>query len=141
MEELKNYQVYLEKGVDWIFAIAPSILTAIILLVVGLWAIRIINRLVNRFFDRKDYDKALESFLASFIGITLSLMLSVLMLPQLGVKTSSLVALVGAHGLAVGLVLKGFLANFAGGVHILFFMPFKIGDYIKAKGVNGNIKE
>lgn len=141
MEELKNYQVYLEKGVDWIFAIAPSILTAIILLVVGLWAIRIINRLVNRFFDRKDYDKALESFLASFIGITLKFLLFVLVVTQLGVKTSSLVALVGAAGLAVGLALQGSLANFAGGVLILIFKPFKIGDYIEAQGVNGTVKE
>src|SRR5690606_25042915 len=141
MKDLENYQVYLEKGMDWAFAVLPNIALAIVIFVVGLWAIRLINRMVKNFFDRKDYDEALESFLASFIGITLKFLLFVLVVTQLGVKTSSLVALVGAAGLAVGLALQGSLANFAGGVLILLFKPFKVGDYIEAQGVNGTVKE
>ena len=141
MKEMENYQVYLEKGMDWAFAVLPNIVVAIVLFIVGLWAIKLINRMVKGFFDRKDYDEALESFLASFIGITLKFLLFVLVVTQLGVKTSSLVALIGAAGLAVGLALQGSLANFAGGVLILLFKPFKVGDYIEAQGVDGTVKE
>jgi|SRR5690606_8934125 len=141
MDEIKNYQVYIEKGVEWLFDVLPNILVAIVLLLVGLWVIRLLNRMVKSFFDRKDYDQALETFLASFIGITLKFLLFVLVVTQLGVKTSSLVALVGAAGLAVGLALQGSLANFAGGVLILLFKPFKVGDYIEAQGVDGTVKE
>lgn len=141
MDEVKNYEVYIEKGVEWLFDVLPNILVAIVLLLVGLWVIKLLNRMVKAFFDRKDYDQALETFLASFIDITLKFLLFVLVVTQLGVKTSSLVALVGAAGLAVGLALQGSLANFAGGVLILLFKPFKVGDYIQAQGVDGTVKE
>ncbi len=105
------------------------------------WVIRFINRLVKRFFDKKDYDPALESFLQSFIKIALKVLLAVLVVTQLGVKTSSLVAMIGAAGLAIGLALQGSLANFAGGVLILLFKPFRLGDWISAQGVDGSVKE
>lgn len=141
MDQIENYRIYMEKGVDWLFQVLPNLLVAIVILFVGLWLIKLINRMVKGFFDRKDYDQALETFLASFIGITLKFLLFVLVVTQLGVKTSSLVALVGAAGLAVGLALQGSLANFAGGVLILLFKPFKVGDYIEAQGVDGTVKE
>ena len=141
MDEVKNYQVYLEKGVEWLFDVLPNILVAIVILLVGLWVIKLLNRMVKAFFGRKTYDQALGTFLASFIGITLKFLLFVLVVTQIGVKTSSLVALVGAAGLAVGLALQGSLANFAGGVLILLFKPFKVGDYIEAQGVDGTVKE
>lgn len=141
MKEMENYQVYLEKGMDWAFAVLPNVLLALVIFFVGLWVIKLINRMVKSFFERKDYDETLETFLASFIAITLKFLLFVVVVTQLGVKTSSLVALVGAAGLAVGLALQGSLANFAGGVLILLFKPFKVGDYIEAQGVDGTVRE
>ena len=97
--------------------------------------------MVHRFFEVKDYDPTLEAFLQSFIRIALKVLLFVLIVTQLGVKSSSLVAIIGAAGLAIGLALQGSLANFAGGMLILLFKPFKIGDFISAQGVSGTVKE
>ncbi|RDY58765.1 mechanosensitive ion channel family protein [Flagellimonas nanhaiensis] len=141
MEELEGYQEYIDKSIDWLINMLPHLILAIIIFVVGLWVIRFINRIVRRFFDRKDYDETLETFLQSFISIALKVLLFVLVVTQLGVKTSSLVAMIGAAGLAIGLALQGSLANFAGGVLILIFKPFKIGDWISAQGVEGSVKE
>ncbi len=141
MTEISNYQEYLDKAIAIIWEVLPNLITATIIFVVGLWVVRFINRMVHRFFQKKDYDLALESFLQSFISLALKALLFVLVITQLGVKSSSLVAIVGAAGLAVGLALQGSLANFAGGVLILIFKPFKIGDFISAQGVDGTVKE
>ncbi|MBO0322837.1 mechanosensitive ion channel [Muricauda sp. CAU 1633] len=141
MEEIKNYQEYIDKGVEWAIGVLPNILLAIITFIIGLWIIRFINKLIRRFFEKKDYDQTLETFLQSFFSIALKALLFVLVITQLGVKTSSLVAIVGAAGLAIGLALQGSLANFAGGVLILIFKPFKVGDWISAQGVDGAVKE
>lgn len=141
LEELNNYEQHLEKAIDWFWNLLPNLILAVIILIVGLWVIKFINRIVRKFFERKDYDLALESFLQSFIKITLKVLLAVLVVTQLGVKTSSLIAMLGAAGLAIGLALQGSLANFAGGVLILLFKPFKVGDWISAQGVDGAVKE
>ncbi|MBR9853653.1 MAG: mechanosensitive ion channel [Algicola sp.] len=141
MKELENYQHYVDQAVEWSISILPNLITAVLIFFVGLWFIRLINNMVRRFFKKKDYDETLESFLQSFISLTLKALVFVLVVTQLGVKTSSLVALVGAAGLAIGLALQGSLANFAGGVLILVFKPFKVGDFISAQGVDGTVKE
>jgi small conductance mechanosensitive channel len=141
MEQLNDYQEYLKKGLDYILEFLPNLITAGIILLVGLWIIRMINKVVHRFFEKHDYDQALETFLQSLIKMGLKLLLFVLVVMQLGVPGSSLVAMVGAAGLAVGLALQGSLANFAGGVLILLFKPFKVGDFISAQGVDGTVKE
>jgi len=141
MEEFTNLEQHIENAIDWFWKLLPNIILAVILLIVGLWIIRFLNRMVKKFFDHKDYDLTLESFLQSFISITLKVLLFVLVVTQLGVKTSSLVAIVGAAGLAIGLALQGSLANFAGGVLILLFKPFKVGDWISAQGIDGSVKE
>ncbi len=141
MEEIKNYQEYIDKGIEWAIGVLPNLVLAILTFFIGLWIIRFINKLIRRFFQKKDYDETLETFLQSFFSIALKVLLFVLVVTQLGVKTSSLVAIVGAAGLAVGLALQGSLANFAGGVLILIFKPFKVGDWISAQGVDGTVKE
>lgn len=141
MKQLENYQEYIDKAVLWGLSILPNLVMAIIIFFVGFWVIKFINNMVRRFFAKKDYDETLESFLQSFISITLKALLFVLVVTQLGVKTSSLVAIIGAAGLAIGLALQGSLANFAGGVLILIFKPFKVGDFISAQGIDGTVKE
>ncbi|SHG65606.1 mechanosensitive ion channel family protein [Flagellimonas flava] len=141
MEELRNFEKHLENAIDWFWGFMPDLILAIIIFFVGLWIVRFINKMVRRFFDKKDYDETLESFLQSFISITLKVLLFVVVVTQLGVKSSSLVAMVGAAGLAIGLALQGSLANFAGGVLILVFKPFKVGDWISAQGLDGSVKQ
>jgi len=141
MEEIENYQDYLDKAAAWIWDILPHVVMAVIILILGLWLIRFINKMVRRFFDHKEYDPALESFLQSFINVALKVLLFVVVITQLGVESTSLVAIVGAAGLAVGLALQGSLANFAGGVLILLFKPFRVGDWISAQGADGAVKE
>ncbi len=141
MKQLENYQEYIDKAVMWGIGVLPNLIMAIIIFFVGFWVIKFINNMVSRFFQKKDYDETLESFLQSFISIALKALLFVLVVTQLGVKTSSLVAIIGAAGLAIGLALQGSLANFAGGVLILIFKPFKVGDFISAQGIDGTVKE
>jgi len=141
MKKFTDYQSHLENAIDWIWNWLPNLILAAVILFFGLWVIRFLNRLVRKFFEKKDYDLALESFLQSFINIALKVLLFVLVVTQLGVKSSSLVAVVGAAGLAVGLALQGSLANFAGGVLILLFKPFRVGDFISAQGLDGTVKE
>jgi len=140
MKELTNLQAHLDNAIDWIWNLLPNLVLAIIIFIIGLWVVRFLNRMVRKFFEKKDYDLTLETFLQSFISIALKIILFVLVVTQLGVKTSSLVAVLGAAGLAIGLALQGSLANFAGGVLLLVFKPFKVGDFISAQGVNGKVK-
>ncbi len=141
MDIFNDYQEHIDNAIKWFWEFAPSLIAALIITVVGLWIIRVINKLVRKFFERKDYDLTLEKFLGDFINWTLKVVLFVLVITQLGVESASLIAIVGAAGLAIGLALQGSLANFAGGVLILLFKPFKVGDFIKAQGVEGTVKE
>ncbi|WP_430906659.1 mechanosensitive ion channel family protein [Maribacter sp. 2-571] len=141
MEEITNYREHIDNAIDWLWAALPNLIMAMVIFIVGLWIVRFINRMVRRFFEKKDYDPTLESFLQSFIGAALKIILFILVVTQLGVKSSSLVAIIGAAGLAIGLALQGSLSNFAGGVLILVFKPFKVGDWISAQGVDGTVKE
>ena len=141
MEEIKNLEKHLESAIEWFWDFIPNLILAIIIFVVGWWMVRFINKIVAKFFDKKDYEPTLESFIQSFINISLKVLLFVVVVTQLGVKSSSLVAMIGAAGLAIGLALQGSLANFAGGVLILIFKPFKVGDWISAQGLDGSVKQ
>ena len=141
MDKLTDYQHHLDNAIDWFWSIVPDLIMAIVILVVGLWIIGVITRFFKRYFDRKDYDPTLETFLYSLIKVSLRILLFVLVITQLGVKTSSLVALLASAGIAIGLALQGSLSNFAGGILIFVFKPFKVGDFISAQGVDGTVKE
>ncbi|MDX1328520.1 MAG: mechanosensitive ion channel [Arenibacter sp.] len=141
MDIITNYEEHWDQAVAFMWKALPSLGMAILIYFLGSWAIKIINRLVRKFFEKTDYDPSLESFLRSFINIGLKIMLFVLVITQLGVQSGSLIAIIGAAGLAVGLALQGSLSNFAGGVLILLFKPFKVGDWISAQGVDGTVRE
>lgn len=141
MEEVKNFHIYLEKYGQKLIDFLPNLVTALVIFVIGLWIVKIINRIIIKFFERKSYDPTLEHFIASLINWGLKILLFVVVVNQLGVESASLVAIIGAAGLAIGLALQGSLANFAGGVLILFLRPFKVGDFISAQGVDGTVKE
>ncbi len=141
MEKFKDIDIYIEKYGQKFIDFLPSVIGAVLMLLIGLWIIKLINRFIKKFFDRTDYDPTLENFIASLIGWGLKIVLFVLVITQLGVESASLVAIIGAAGLAIGLALQGSLSNFAGGVLILLLKPFRVGDFISAQGVDGTVKE
>jgi small conductance mechanosensitive channel len=137
MDYFQDSDKLLELITDFGIALA----SALAVLIIGLFVIKKLTNALRKYFDRKDFDESLETFLLSLSGIALKLMLFVVVIQMLGVQSSSLVAVLGAAGLAVGLALSGTLQNFAGGVMILIFKPFKVGDYIDAQGHAGTVSE
>ncbi|WP_282875069.1 mechanosensitive ion channel family protein [Pseudomonas peli] len=112
---------------------------ALITMLIG-W--RLISKLINsvgRLLNLRQVDRALSSFICSLVGIVLKVLLLVSVASMVGVETTSFIAVIGAAGLAIGLALQGSLANFAGGVLIMFFRPFRAGDWIEAQGVSGSV--
>ena len=140
-EKFQNIEFYLNKYGQKLFDYLPDIVSAIIIFFVGWWLIKIVVKLSKKVFKARELDTSLEKFLIDLIGTILKVILFITVVAQLGIQTSSFVAIIGAAGLAIGLALQGSLANFAGGVLILLFKPFKVGHFIKAQGVEGTVKE
>ena len=130
-----------ELGKNLLLTYGPKLLLAIITLIVGLRLIKWVVKLATRGLSHKKVDASLRHFLEALIRISLKVLLFVSVISMLGVATTSFVAIIGAAGLAIGLALQGSLANFAGGVLILFFKPFKVGDYIESNGYAGTVKK
>lgn len=126
---------------EQLLAYAPKILLAIITLVVGLRLIKVLDRGIDKVMRVKAYDSSLRSFLISLSDIILKVALVISVIGILGVETTSFIAVLGSAGLAIGLALQGSLSNFAGGVMLLLFKPFREGDYIKAQDFEGTVRE
>ena len=143
MEELNTNQVqnYGQKAIDLVIEYAPDLIVAIIVLVVGLFIIKLIVKATNKAMERSEVDISLRKFLNRLFGMLLRVLLLISVASMVGIATTSFVAILGAAGLAVGLALQGGLANFAGGVIILIFKPFKVGDFIDAQGHMGTVSE
>jgi len=132
---------YLEKLKDMAFGFAPKIIAAILLYIVGAWLIKMLTSALKRVMTTKQYDPSLQSFLISFVRISLLILLLLAVAGQLGVNITSFAALLAGAGLAIGAALNGSLGNLAGGVMILVFKPFKVGDFIEAQGQTGQVTE
>lgn len=117
-----------------------SILVAILILVVGRFIVKLINKLVGQMLDRRKVDPTIASFTKSFVNVLLMVLLIITVVSALGVNTTSFAALLASAGVAVGMALSGNLQNLAGGLLLLFFKPYKVGDYISAQGVEGVVK-
>ena len=118
-----------------------KILLALVVLIIGLWIIKIIMNAVVKSMEKKDVDPSLRLFLKSLLGMLLKIMLIISVISMLGIAMTSFVAILAAAGLAVGMALSGTLQNFAGGAMIIIFKPFKVGDFIDAQGYMGTVKE
>jgi small conductance mechanosensitive channel len=118
-----------------------QLLSAIATLVVGLYIVKTSIRIIGKVFDKSAVDPSLKSFLTSMFSILLRFMVYVSALGMLGIEMTSFIAILGAAGLAVGMALSGTLQNFAGGVMILLFKPYKVGNFIEAQGYTGAVKE
>ncbi|MBQ9524641.1 MAG: mechanosensitive ion channel [Bacteroidaceae bacterium] len=118
-----------------------SILMAIVIYIAGKFIIKLINRLVRQMLERKGVDSTIQSFLKSFVNILLNVLLIITVISALGVNTTSFAALLASVGVAAGMALSGNLQNLAGGLIILLFKPFKVGDFVEAQGTMGTVKE
>ncbi|MDT0293474.1 mechanosensitive ion channel family protein [Mesonia ostreae] len=141
MDKLNNVEYYAKEYGQKLIDFLPNLVAAIAIFVIGWWLAKLVVRYVAKFFKSRDYDLALENFILNILGWVLKILVVITAITQLGIETTSLVAIIGAAGLAVGLALQGSLANFAGGVLIIILKPFKIGDWIEAQGVSGSVKE
>lgn len=131
----------IESATAYAIKMAPGIAMAIITYIVGSWVIKIINSSIAKIMEKKAVDKSLRSFLSSMLSMLLKAILIITVLGMLGVKTTSLIAILGAAGVAIGLALKDSLGNFAASVMILIFRPYKIGDLVELEGTVGNVKD
>jgi small conductance mechanosensitive channel len=136
MDQVTNYAEQLK---TLVLGFLPSLVMAIVILIIGWWIIGRVGKTAERGMGKMDV--SLRTFLRSLITITLKVLLLISVAGMAGIQTTSFIAILGAAGLAVGLALQGTLANFAGGVLILIFKPYKVGDVIEAQGKTGAVKE
>ncbi|MGG7034674.1 MAG: mechanosensitive ion channel family protein [Flavobacterium sp.] len=134
-------EIYINQFISILVDYSPKLISAILILVIGTYAIKLINRLVRNLMLKEKMEPTLSKFLADILFWVLRVLLFVTFISKLGIETSSFVAILGAGGLAVGLSLQGSLSNFAGGMLIILFKPFKVGDTIEAQGVVGTVSE
>lgn len=121
--------------------VGKSILLAIVIYIAGKFIIKIINKVIRQMLERKAVDATIQSFLKSFVSILLNILLVITVISALGVNTTSFAALLASLGVAAGMAMSGNLQNLAGGLIILLFKPFKVGDFIEAQGTMGKVKE
>ncbi|MCF7689816.1 MAG: mechanosensitive ion channel [Cephaloticoccus sp.] len=122
-------------------AFGIKLLGALVIFIIGKWLARVLSAVLSRALERAKLDATLNKFVTRIANVLLLLVVIMAALDMIGVRTTSLVAIIGAAGLAVGLALQGSLANFAAGVMIIIFRPFKIGDFIDAGGIKGIVEE
>lgn len=118
-----------------------KVLAALLIYCVGAWIIKKIKKILSNIFAKRHTEKAIASFTMSLVSITLTILLIILTVGTLGVNTTSLAALLAAGGMAIGMALSGTVQNFAGGIMLLVFKPFKAGDFIEAQGFSGTVSE
>ena len=118
-----------------------KLLAAIAIYIVGAWLIKKVKTWMTKFFTKRNTEATLSTFISSLVSITLTVLLIIVTIGTLGINTTSLAAILAAGGMAIGMALSGTVSNFAGGLMILVFKPFKAGDFICAQGFSGTVKE
>lgn len=138
---IMNIEKILLKIQELIFEHGPRFLAAIVILILGWIAIKFITRWFKILLVKREVNESLVPFLRTMLNMTLKTLLVVSVMGMMGIEMTSFIAIIGAAGLAIGMALSGTLQNFAGGVMILLFKPFKVGDFIDAKGYMGRVAE
>ena len=141
MESPINMNQALEKLIDFSIDAGKDILVAVLIYVIGRFIIKYINKLIAKIMEKRKLETSVQTFLRSLLNILLNLIWAFAIIGKLGVETTSFAALLASAGVAVGMALSGNLSNFAGGLIILVFKPFKVGDYIEGAGVSGTVQE
>ncbi|NBF02877.1 mechanosensitive ion channel [Pseudomonas sp. Fl5BN2] len=137
--EVDNLVRASQAWIPMIMEYGSRVLLAVITLAIGWWLINRLTHKVGKLLALRNADMALQGFISNLANVILKVLLIVSVASMIGVETTSFVAAIGAAGLAIGLALQGSLANFAGGVLILLFRPFRIGDFIEAQGISGTV--
>lgn len=143
MDEISTQQIsgYFDTGVTLAMTYGTQLLLAILVLVIGLWVINRFVAITRDTMATRSIDPTLGRFLTNLLNVTFKALLLISVASMIGIATTSFIAILAAAGLAIGLALQGSLANFAGGVLILMFRPFKVGDVIEAQGISGKVAE
>ena len=143
MEEISTEQIsgYMDNVVELAWEYGPQLLMAIVVLIIGMWIVNRVVRLTSKGMEKASVEPTLARFLGSLVSVGLKALLLISVASMIGIETTSFIAILGAAGLAIGLALQGSLGNFAGGVLVLLFKPFKVGDFIDAQGVAGTVSE
>ncbi|MFA6654158.1 MAG: mechanosensitive ion channel domain-containing protein, partial [Candidatus Delongbacteria bacterium] len=139
-EQVQNAEVYIQKAIDLGMEWGPKLIGAIIVLIIGMWIVKMITKGFGRMLESRKVDPSLVPFLKSLTGTLLKVLVVISVMGMIGIQMTSFIAILGAAGLAVGMALSGTLQNFAGGVIILIFRPFGVGDFIEAQGYMGTVK-
>lgn len=136
-----DYQNTLDKLIEFGAEYGIKVIGAIVIWIIGSWIIKKMMRGIQKLMDKNGYDESLKKFLSNLLSWILKILLVLSILANLGIETTSFAALLAAAGLAIGMALQGSLGNFAGGVMLMIFKPFKIGDLIEGQGELGVVKE
>jgi len=136
---LQDSGQYVDTLINLFVVWGPKLVGAILALIIGLWLANMITNGLGRRMEKSEVDPSLRPFLHSLISTLLKILVVVSVLGMVGIQMTSFIAILGAAGLAVGMALSGTLQNFAGGVMILIFKPFKVGDFIEAQGYSGSV--
>lgn len=144
MEDMVNTEdmsKYMDMAIEMTMNYGPRLILAIIVLIVGLWIVNRVVALMGKGMEKSNTEPTLARFLGNLVSIGLKALVLISVAGMIGIQTTSFIAILGAAGLAVGLALQGSLANFAGGVLVLLFKPYKVGDFVEAQGIGGTVKE
>ena len=137
-----NLEKILERLLDFGIDVGQRLIGAVLIYVIGRFIIKQLNKLLSKLLERRKLEISVQTFLKSLTSLLLNLILAFAIVAKLGVETTSFAAILASAGVAIGMALSGNLANFAGGLIILVFKPFKVGDYIDAQsGVSGTVQE
>lgn len=127
--------------ISWAMEAGRHILMALVVYVIGHYLVKLINHLVAKLMERRKMEPTLQTFLKSFVNITLQVLLIISVVGALGINTTSFAALLASAGVAIGMALSGNLQNLAGGIIILLFKPYKVGDWVEAQSTAGTVQE
>ena len=143
MEQIMNWfnESAIQNLSGYAVNLCKNLLAAVVIYIIGKWLIRKVNSIVSKLMRKKHVEASLQTFLESIVNVSLWILLVIAVISVLGVETSSFVALFTGAGMAIGMAMSGTLGNFAGGVMILLFKPYKVGDFISAQGYDGIVKE
>lgn len=142
-EELSadRMQGYVDTAVEMAMQYGPKLILAILVLIIGLWIIKRVTNVMAKGMEVSSTDPTLAKFLRNLASVIFKALLFISVASMVGIETTSFIAILGAAGLAIGLALQGSLGNFAGGVLVLMFRPYKVGDFVDAQGVAGTVSE
>lgn len=139
-QDLNHFELMIQRWIGIFESFSIKFISALLILIVGIFLIRVAKNIFKKIIEKRDVDPTVSGFLINMITWLLKLSLFIAIISKLGIETSSFVAVLGAMGLAIGMSLQGSLSNFTGGLLIIMFKPFRVGDSIQAQGISGVVK-